>query len=85
MMGMEIYIMTRHRDTTGMKQLCSGGITGEELTCQCGRCQRRGFSPWLGKSPWSSNWQPPPLILPGKPHGQWNLGGYSHGVSESQT
>ena len=38
--------------------------------------RRYGFSPWVGKIPWSRKWQPTPVYLPGKLHGQ-SLEGYS--------
>ena len=31
----------------------------------------------VGKMPWRRKWLPTPLFLPGKPHGQRNLAGYS--------
>ena len=34
-------------------------------------------STWDGKSPWRRKWQPTPLFLPGKSHGQRSLAGYS--------
>ena len=57
---------------------------GKEYTCQCWRCKRHGFNPWVRKSPWSWQWQPTPVFLPGKFHGQKNLAGYSLWVPESQ-
>ena len=39
-----------------------------------GRCR---FNPWVGKIPWRREWQPAPVFLPGKFHGQKNLVGYS--------
>ena len=30
----------------------------------------------LGKVPWRRKWQPAPVFLPGKSHGQTNLAGY---------
>ena len=30
----------------------SGFPSGKESTCQCRRCRRRGFEPWVGKIPW---------------------------------
>ena len=27
---------------------------------------RRGFDPWVGKSPWKRAWQPTPEFLPGE-------------------
>ena len=49
-------------------------LSGKESACQCGRC---GFSPWVGKIPWRRKWQPTPVFLPGKSHGQRSLVGYS--------
>ena len=48
--------------------------SGKEFACQCRRCQ---FDPWVGKIPWSKKWQPTPVFLPGKSHGQRSLVGYS--------
>ena len=39
-------------------------------------CQRE-FNPWVGKISWRREWQPTPVFLPGKPHGQRSLGDYS--------
>ena len=36
-----------------------------------------GFNPWVRKIPWSRKWQPTPVLLPGKFHGQRSLAGYS--------
>ena len=36
-----------------------------------------GSIPWVGKIPWRREWQPTPVFLPGKSHGQRNLAGYS--------
>ena len=43
-------------------------------------CQRRGrgFDPRVGKIPWGRNWQPTPVFLPGKLHGQ-----SPHGVAKA--
>ena len=35
------------------------------------------FSPWVGKMPWRRKWQPTPVFLPGKSHGQRSLAGHS--------
>ena len=32
---------------------------------------------WAGEIPWSRKWQPTPVYLPGKSHGQRSLVGYS--------
>ena len=35
------------------------------------------FDPWVGKILWRRKWQPTPVFLPGKSHGQRSLVGYS--------
>ena len=49
-------------------------LSGKESACQC---RRHEFNPWVGKIPWRKNWQPTPVFLPGKSHGQRSLVGYS--------
>ena len=43
----------------------------------CLQCRRHGFNPWVGKIHWRRKWQPTPVCLPGKFHGQRSLVGYS--------
>ena len=52
-------------------------LSGKEPVCQCRRCKRCRFNPWVGKIPWSRKWQPTPVFLPGRFHGQRSLVGYS--------
>ena len=42
-----------------------------------GDTRDRGFNPWVRKIPWRRKWQPTPVFLPGKFHGQKSLAGYS--------
>ena len=49
----------------------------------CLWCGRTGFDPWVGKVPWKKEWQPTPVFLPGDPHGQRSLAGYSPGLGRS--
>ena len=52
----------------------------------CLQCKRPGFNPWIGKIPWRRKWQPTPVLLPGKFHGQRSLVSYSPwGRKESDT
>ena len=51
-----------------------GSVVSKEVTCQC---RSLGFDPWIGNIPWRRKWQPSPVFLPGKPHGQRSLAGYS--------
>ena len=39
--------------------------------------QETGFNPWVRKISWRRKWQPTPVFLPGKSHGQRHLVGYS--------
>ena len=39
--------------------------------------RRHRFNLWVGKIPWRREWQPTPVFLPGKFHGQRSLAGYS--------
>ena len=52
-----------------------GGASGKEHT----RHRRCGFDPWVGKVPWRRKWQPTPVFLPGKSHGQRSLADHSQG------
>ena len=52
-------------------------LSGKESTCQCRRCKRCGFDPWVGKIPWRRKWQPTPVFLTRQFHGQRNLVSYS--------
>ena len=45
--------------------------------CQCRRHRRHEVNPWVGKIPWWKKWQPIPVFLPVKTHGQRSLAGYS--------
>ena len=51
--------------------------SGKEFACRCRRYMRRRFNPWVMKIPWSRKWQPIPVFLPGKFHGQRSLSSYS--------
>ena len=55
----------------------TGGASGKEPACKCRRLQRCRFDPWMGKIPWRRQWQPTPVFLPGKFHGQRCLVDYS--------
>ena len=61
-------------------------LSGKESACQCRRCRRWGFHPWVRKIPLRRKWQSTPVFLPGKFHGQRSLKGYSPQVhKESDT
>ena len=57
-----------------------GGSVSKESTCKAGDClqyKRPSSDPWVRKFPWRRKWQPTPILLPGKSHGQSSLVGYS--------
>ena len=62
-----------------------GGSVVKNLPTYAGDRRRRlRFDPWVGKIPQRRKWQPTPVFLPEKFHGQRNLGGYSpRGCKES--
>ena len=62
-----------------------GGTSGKEPACQCrqtknlsinaGRRKELKFNPWVRKIAWRRAWQPTPVFLSGKSHGQRTLEG----------
>ena len=54
-----------------------------KIHLQSSRCRRLRFNPWVGKIPLRRKWQPTPVFLPEKSHGQRSLVGY--GVAKSRT
>ena len=58
-------------------------LSSKEFACQC---RGHRFDPWVRKIPGRRKWQPTPVFLPGKFHGQRSLAGYSPwGRKESDT
>ena len=53
-----------------------GGSVVKNLPSNVGDTRDADLS-WVGKIPWSRKWQPTPVFLPGKFHGQRSLAGYS--------
>ena len=52
-------------------------FSGKESACSAGHVGNGSFHPWVGKIPWRRKWQPTPIFLPEKSHGQRSLVGYS--------
>ena len=48
-------------------------LSGKDLACQN---RRRELNLWVRKIAWIRKWQPTPVFLPGKSHGQRSLTGY---------
>ena len=70
---LKLRIPWQSRDQQGFPD----NTSGTEPAWQCSRCRRCGFDPWVGKIPWRRAWQPTPVFLHGKSHGQRSLAGYS--------
>ena len=49
-------------------------LSGKEPACQC---RKHRFNPWVRKVPCRWKWQPTPLFLPVKTHGQRSLWSYN--------
>ena len=47
-----------------------GDSEGKASACNAGDPR---FDPWVGTIPWRRKWQPTPVLLPGKSHGQRSL------------
>ena len=62
-----------------------GGASGKEPACPCRRHKTCGFDPWIGKILWNRKWQPTPVFLHGKFHGQRSLGGYIQSTAKDST
>ena len=52
----------------------SGSLVSKESACSA---EGPRFNRWLRKIPWRRKWQPTPVFLPRKSHGQRSLAGYS--------
>ena len=51
--------------------------SSKKSTCQCKRCRRHEFDPWIGKILWRRKWKPTPAVLPRESHGQKSQAGCS--------
>ena len=78
--------LLRSWDFSNHTQVNPWWLSGKRICLYCRRHRRCGFDPWVGKIPWRKKWQPSPVSLSGKPHGQRNLAGYSPwGLKELNT
>ena len=79
--GQRDFINFLKDNSTGFERLdgIPQRLSGKESICQCRRHRRPAFDPWVRKIPWRKEGQPTPVFLPGKPHAQRSLVGYSPG------
>ena len=74
-----VYFNTTQCEEAGWQNISSyficfsGGTSCKEPACQCRRCKRLRFSPWIGKISWRKPRQLTPVFLPGESYGQRNL------------
>ena len=54
------------------------GPSGKESACQYRKPKKHGLDPWIKKILQSRKWQPTPVFLPGKYHGQRSLHSAAH-------
>ena len=75
------YSLWGHKESDTVERLSyshiPGGTSSKESICQCRRHKKLEFDPWVRNIPWKREWQPTPIYLPGKSHGQRSLVGYS--------
>ena len=57
-----------------MRSSFPGGSVLKNPPADAGLC---GFDPWVREILWRRKWQPSPVFLSGKSHGQRSLAGYS--------
>ena len=69
--------MSDQRDFYIMLRSLAGGTVVKNLLANAGDIRDMGFGPWVGHIPWSRKWQPIPVFLPGRFHGQRSLAGCS--------
>ena len=63
-----------------------GGSVVKNLPANAGATEDAGSTLELGRFPWRKKWQPTPVFLPGKFHGQRSLVGYiDRGFAELDT
>jgi len=63
-------------------RVANGGFPGGSMVKHLpAKCRRQEFYLWVGKTNWKRKWQPPPVFLPGKSHGQRTCWTTVHGVA----
>ena len=80
-----IYIYTHIYTHTYIHTGIPKWLSSKESACQFRRHRRREFDPWVGKIAWRKGWQPTPIFLPGKFHGQRTWWATVHEVTKSWT
>ena len=71
------FLQICERDKTERLSLSLWASLVAQMVKHLSAMQKPGFNPWVGKIPWRKKWQPTPVFLPGKSHGQKSPVGYS--------
>ena len=64
------------RSGTASPVFFPGGTNGTEPAGQSRRLRRRGFGPWVGKTPWRKAWQLTPVVLSAESNREMSLASY---------
>ena len=56
---------------------CQVALLVTNPPANAGNLRKHEFDPWVRKISWRRAWQPTPIFLPGKSHGQRSLAGYN--------
>ena len=59
-------------------------LVGKNPPANARSCRRHGFDPWIRKISCRRTWKPTPVFLPGEPHGQESLVGYSPSIASQR-
>ena len=77
----DIYLLRHLSQIKSSKTIVYNLFTFSSLVAQmvriCLQCWRPRFDPYIGNIPWRREWQPDPVFMPGKSHGQRSPAGYS--------
>ena len=57
-----------------------GDTSGKDCACQCSRCKRQGFNPWVWEVPGEGNGDPLQHFCLGNPMGKEHWWATVHGV-----
>ena len=74
----DIFVLKNHYWTAYMSLKYKGFPGGSVVKKSPASAGDLGLTPGSGRLPWRREWQPTPVFLPGKSHGQRSLGIVSH-------
>ena len=72
--NLSFFLMLSFKPAFSLSSFILRWHSDKEFACEC---RRHGFNPWVWKIPCRKKWEPTPVFLPGKLHGQRRLAGCS--------